>query len=71
MTELNFDPSGQGPPGTLRVDNTHTYADLDELIVNHVQAMARRVEDLKAHERFKGGSDDELGMSPFSDLGLQ
>jgi transcription elongation factor SPT6 len=36
------------------------YADLDELIVNHVQAMARRVEELMAHEKFKHGSEDDL-----------
>jgi transcription elongation factor SPT6 len=39
---------------------THSYADLDELIVNHVQTIARRVEELMAHERFKHGSEDEL-----------
>ncbi|KAJ7581475.1 transcription elongation factor SPT6 [Mycena floridula] len=60
VTEINADPTGQGVGGQLVVDHTHTYADLDELIVNHVQAMARKVEDLKAHERFKGASDDEL-----------
>lgn len=42
------------------MDATHTYADLDELIVNHVQAMARRVEELMAHEKFKQGPEDEL-----------
>ena len=39
------------------------YADLDELIVNHVHAMARRVEELKRHDRFKYGSEDELRES--------
>jgi transcription elongation factor SPT6 len=45
------------------VDNAHSYADLDELIVNHVQAMARRAEDLKRHDRFKYGTEDELRES--------
>ncbi len=40
------------------VDSKHTYADLDELIVNHVQAMARKVEELMAHDRFKAGTED-------------
>lgn len=63
VTELNADPTGQSVGGQLIVDSTHTYADLDELIVNHVQAMARRVEELMAHERFKHGSEDELRES--------
>jgi len=46
--------------GQLVVDSTHSYSDLDELIVNHVQAMTRRVEELMAHEKFKHGSEDDL-----------
>lgn len=47
------------------VDSKHTYADLDELIVNHIQAMARKVEELMAHDRFKAGTEDELrGLLP-------
>jgi transcription elongation factor SPT6 len=64
VTELNPDMTGQGIGGPLLVDDTHNYADLDELIVNHVQAMARRVEELMAHERFKPGSEDELRAFP-------
>ncbi|KDR81667.1 hypothetical protein GALMADRAFT_239777 [Galerina marginata CBS 339.88] len=60
VTELNADPTGQTVGGQLVVDPTHTYSDLDELIVNHVQAMARRVEELMAHEKFKHGSEDDL-----------
>lgn len=59
MTDSNADPTGQ-TTGQLVVDAMHTYADLDELIVNHVQAMARRVEELMAHEKFKQGPEDEL-----------
>ena len=44
----------------LFVDDKHQYTDLDELIVNHVQATARKVEELMAHEKFKQGSEDEL-----------
>lgn len=62
-TELNADPTGQTVGGQLVVDSNHNYADLDELIVNHVQAMARRVEELMAHEKFKHGSEDELRSS--------
>lgn len=44
------------------VDATYQYSDLDELIVNHVKAMARRVDDLMAHEKFKAGTQEELGV---------
>ncbi|KAH7889357.1 SH2 domain-containing protein [Phlebopus sp. FC_14] len=58
VTELNT------TQGTIFVvDEKHHYADLDELIVNHVQAAARKVEELMAHEKFKQGSEDELHLS--------
>lgn len=63
MTEPNADPTGQTVGNQLIVDAEHSYSDLDELIVNHVQAMARRVEELMAHEKFKPGSEDELSES--------
>jgi transcription elongation factor SPT6 len=43
--ELHADLTGQTIDSQLIVDATHTYADLDELIVG-VQAMAHRVEEL-------------------------
>lgn len=55
-----MDPTGQTIGGTLVVDKKYRYSDLDELIVNHVQAMGRRVEDLMAHEKFKHGPEDDL-----------
>jgi len=58
VSEIN---TGQGT--VLFVDDKHQYADLDELIVNHVQATARKVEELMAHEKFKQGSEDELHLS--------
>lgn len=65
VTEPNADPTGQTVGNQLIVDSTHSYADLDELIVNHVQAMARRVEELMAHEKFKHGTEDDLRKSLF------
>ncbi|KAJ7774503.1 transcription elongation factor SPT6 [Mycena maculata] len=62
VTEPNADPTGQTVGTHLIVDSTHSYADLDELIVNHVQAMARKVEELMAHDRFKQGSEDDLHL---------
>lgn len=38
----------------------YEFVDLDELIVNHIHAMSRRVEELMAHEKFKQGGEDEL-----------
>lgn len=61
VIDSSNDPTGQ-TTGQLIVDASHTYADLDELIVNHVQAMARRVEELMAHEKFKQGPEDELHL---------
>ncbi|TFK42525.1 transcription elongation factor SPT6 [Crucibulum laeve] len=63
VTEPNADSTGLSIGTDLIVDATHRYADLDELIVNHVQAMARRVEELMAHEKFKHGPEDELHLS--------
>ena len=60
VTERNADPTGQNVGSQLVVDPTHAYADLDELIVNHVQATARRVEELMAHEKYKHGTEDDL-----------
>jgi len=40
---------------------THTYTDLDELIVEHVKAMAKKVDELVQHEKFQKGSRNELG----------
>lgn len=59
IIEKNYDPSGQSSDSQFVIDN-FTYSDLDELIVRHVHAMSRRVEELMAHDRFKPGSEDEL-----------
>ena len=49
---------------TLRIDGRFNYSDLDDLIVNHVKAMARKVEELMLHEKFKDGSKGEIGKLP-------
>ena len=58
--EPNADPSGQSTGGPLIVDGKYEFSDLDELIVNHVSALTRRVEELMAYEKFKPGPEDEL-----------
>jgi len=40
-----------------------TYSDLDELIVLHVRAMARKVEEMMGDERFQAGSRQQTGKS--------
>lgn len=47
----------------LRVGGKHSYTDLDELIVEHVKGMARKVAELMQHEKFQKGSKAELGKS--------
>lgn len=42
------------------VDDDYRYSDLDDLLVNHVKAMSRKVDDLMTSEKYKGGSDDDL-----------
>jgi len=66
VVELNADPTGQSIGGQLVVDGKYEFSDLDELIVNHVQALARRVEELMAFEKFKPGPEDELRPYFFS-----
>ncbi|KAF8522273.1 transcription elongation factor Spt6 [Hysterangium stoloniferum] len=63
VIDENADPNLQTVGNNLVVDNgktKQTFSDLDELIVNYVQAMARKTEELMAHEKFKAGSEDEL-----------
>lgn len=63
VVEPNADPTGQTVGSKLIVDGNQQFSDLDELIVNHVQAMARKVEELMNHEKFKPGTEDDLRKS--------
>jgi transcription elongation factor SPT6 len=46
----------------LKVGGRYSYSDLDELIVNHVKAMAKKVDEMVHHEKFQQGSKTETGM---------
>lgn len=47
---------------TLKIDHgKYTYSDLDELIVNHVKAMAKKVEEMTNDERYQTGSKSATG----------
>ncbi len=52
---------------TLKIGGRYTYSDLDELIVNHVKAMARKVEEMMLHEKFQNGSKADTGSSSLPD----
>jgi transcription elongation factor SPT6 len=43
-----------------RIGQDRSYTDLDELIVNYVKAIARKVEELMADEKYKHESPEQL-----------
>lgn len=47
---------------TLKVGGKYSYSDLDELIVLHVQAMSRKVEEMMTDERYQNGTKTQTGM---------
>ena len=50
----------------LRIDSKHQYSDLDELINNHIKGMAKKVEEMLAHEKYRGSQEElsELASVP-------
>jgi len=47
---------------TLKIAGRYNYSDLDELIVNHVKAMAKKVDEMMLHEKYKDLSKTDIGM---------
>ena len=45
----------------LRIGGKYNYSDLDELIVDHVKAMAKKVDEMTQHEKFQKGSRADIG----------
>ncbi|KAJ5162401.1 Transcription elongation factor Spt6 [Penicillium capsulatum] len=43
----------------LKVGGRYTYSDLDDLIVNHVKAMTKKVEEMMLNEKYQEGSKTE------------
>lgn len=60
---LEMDKPNQFTLGKQLRIGKQTYSDLDELIVNHVEAMARKVTELTRDERFQFGTKEETGKS--------
>jgi len=63
---LELDKSNQLSSGTtLKVGGRYNYSDLDELIVNHVKAMAKKVDEMMLHDKYKNLSKADTGtLSP-------
>jgi transcription elongation factor SPT6 len=47
---------------TLTIGGKYKYSDLDELIVLHVKAMAKKVDEIMSDERYQDGSKSQTGM---------
>jgi transcription elongation factor SPT6 len=45
----------------LRIGNKYNYSDLDELIVDHVKAMAKKVDEMMQHEKYQAGTKSDTG----------
>ncbi|KAF2093847.1 transcription elongation factor Spt6 [Rhizodiscina lignyota] len=41
---------------TLKIGGRYTYSDLDELIVNHVKSMAKKVDEIMQDDKYQNGS---------------
>ena len=46
---------------TLKVAGKYKYSDLDDLIVNHVKSIARKIDEMTLHEKYQSGSKAETG----------
>lgn len=46
---------------TLKIGGKYTYSDLDELIVNHIKGMAKKVDEIMTDERYNSGSRAQTG----------
>lgn len=63
VVEVNLDPTQPQASSQFIVDDRFTYSDLDDLLVNHVKSMSRKVDDLMASEKYKGGTNQDLSAS--------
>jgi transcription elongation factor SPT6 len=64
---LELDKENEFSLGKSLKIGKQTYSDLDDLIVNHVKAMARKVEEMMLHEKYQSGSKSDTGsFSPCS-----
>lgn len=60
---LELDKSSQFSSGTtFKIGGRYSYSDLDELLVNHVKAMARKVDEMMQHDKYQNMSKTETGQ---------
>ena len=68
---LELDKSNAGSTGTtLKIGGRYNYSDLDELIVNHVKAMAKKVDEMMLHEKYQNLSKADTGKTHYFALPL-
>lgn len=64
---LELDKTNQLSGGTtLKIGGRYNYSDLDELIVNHVKAMAKKVDEMMLHEKYQNLSKADTGKQACS-----
>ena len=64
---LELDKENEFSLGRILKIGKYSYSDLDEMIVNHVKAMAKKVDEMTMHEKFKEGTKDDTGkLSSFT-----
>lgn len=69
---LELDKSNQLSSGTtLKIGGRYNYSDLDELIVNHVKAMAKKVDEMMLHEKYQNLSKADTGKKERLNSSLQ
>lgn len=49
---------------TLRIGGKYNYSDLDELIVSHIRAMSRKVDEMINSDKFQDKTKSQLGKPP-------
>lgn len=63
---LELDKTNQLSGGTtLKIGGRYNYSDLDELIVNHVKAMAKKVDEMMLHEKYQNLSKADTGKRAY------
>ena len=66
---LELDKTNQLTGGTtLKIGGRYNYSDLDELIVNHVKAMAKKIDEIMLHEKYQNLSKADTGKCPSPSL---
>lgn len=66
---LELDKDSTHSVGTKLKIGSATYSDLDELIVSHIRAMAKKVDEMNVHDKFQRGTknDTEQYLARYSE----